>query len=290
MEEAEYYITTIGLTKDEIPACRKKDIFNSWSSDGVTIIISPNFSTTVFKMAMKRYKLTLECQKLLNCLSDDTGIFYDFYTWRMRTKYRITQGKMIHCLQSFYMPRYFNNSVSFTKYLYIQICQHLKFKTDNKSGRVRAVTKTGYLDHYVTIWETPWDLKREDRNGARSGTLQCRQCSTRFRIAFQYFENYGMAMLFTRLKNLGSGPEDKEWKKHFLPPRVFHPQDTDLQLYTAEVSSLFEVDENPKVDELWADDNRKKLNPAWHNSLASWEQVYKDNISRQKEKEIHGSP
>ncbi|KAG4430861.1 hypothetical protein IFR05_013662, partial [Cadophora sp. M221] len=48
----------------------------------------------------------------------------------------------------------------------------------------------------------------------RSGIERCRECRTEYTIDYTYFEGHGMAMFFTRWKDLGPGPESDIWKQH----------------------------------------------------------------------------
>jgi hypothetical protein len=222
------------------PACVSQD------RDNDTYVITKLFGSTAVKMAIKRYHQQPECTKLLKIMSSKAAetIERRHYVQQFREECRIIQGCLIHRLQSVYIPRKclgtlpFRHDPPFEK-----ICPHIKFRTS---------------EHNIG-----------------SGMRRCQECRTEYRIDFKYYDGHGLAMFFTRWKDLGAGPDGEVWTQH-LPSRVaslraaFTGQvraQTSVELQNqlevrpqaGDLSSAFEDSDDFKFDSLLTSANKAEL-------------------------------
>jgi len=175
--------TTYQYDSLRFPACVSQDRNNN------TYAISNLLGTTAFKMAIKRYHQQPECTKLLKVMSSkevkimETGD----YIRQFREECRVFQGSLIHRLQSVHFSRKGLNTPFRRNLPSEMICPHIKFRTSEHS--------------------------------IGSGVRRCQECRTEYRIDFKHYDGHGLAMFFTRWKDLGAGPEGEVWAQH-LPSRA----------------------------------------------------------------------
>ena len=108
-----------------------------------------------------------------------------------------------------------------------------------------------------------------------SGVRRCQKCRTEYRIDSKYYDGHGLAIFFTRWKDLGTEPEGEVWKQH-LPPGVasiralFTSQglaQTSIELQSqvearpqdGDLSSPFEDSDEFKFDSLLTSGNKTEL-------------------------------
>jgi hypothetical protein len=230
------------------PACVSQD------QDNDTYLITNLFGSTAVKMAIKRYHQQPECTKLLKIMSSkaETMETKD-YVRQFREECRIIQGCLIHRLQSVYISRYCLGTMPFRQNPpFENICPHIKFRTS---------------EHTIG-----------------SGMRRCQECRTEYRIDFKYYDGHGLAMFFTRWKDLGAGPEGEVWTQHLpsraasqhLPSRVaslralftgqvraqtsVEPQNQlEVRPQDGDLSSAFEDSDDFKFDSLLTSANKAEL-------------------------------
>jgi len=174
------------------PACVNQDMDNCTSN------ISLLFGSTAFKMAMKRYHQQPQCTKLLDIMSNKEAKtkVREYYVWQCIEECRIIQGRLFHRQQSVYISLK-SRSMTIT---YLRrnppsemICQHINLE--------ETVVEPQTTDSRVT---------------------RCQKCRTEFRVDLKYGEGYGLAVFLSKWKDLGPGPESKEWVQHFGTPLGAH--------------------------------------------------------------------
>jgi hypothetical protein len=164
-----------------LPPCISED----WNSN--ISAVTELFGTAAFKMVIKRYHQQPECIKLLEIISSKAAkiITTEDYVWQYREDCRVARGCLMHRLQSVYISwkcptltatNFRRNPPS------ERICPHLNLKTSIQNNQ--------------------------------SGVQRCQKCRTEYRIDFKYYEGYGLAMFFSRWKDLGPGPESEVWMQH----------------------------------------------------------------------------
>jgi len=163
--------TTYQYDSLHFPACVSQD----WNNN--TYTISNLLGITAPKMAIKKYHQQPECTKLLKVISSkevkimETGNYIQLF----REECRVFQGCLIHRLQSVHVSRKglitpFRHNLPSE-----MICLHIKFRTSEHS--------------------------------IGSGVRRCQECRTEYRIDFKHYDGHGLAMFFTRWKDLGARPE-----------------------------------------------------------------------------------
>jgi hypothetical protein len=210
MGNAARYTSIIRQT-EPVPACLLED-----RRTMVELLIGHNFSTTIFRMAMKHYQQHPECSQFLKLLSYDenTDLRYGFMD-QYKVDCRIIQGFMIHRVQRIFL------SARRSSYPHFRICDHI------------------YHDRDVF--------------SISSEVMRCYYCGTEYRIVLKHYPGYEIAVFFTRWKNLGTGPHDEDWKRSFQgwdrPPKT-------VQFQAGDLSSVFEDSEDLKFDSLLLSKNK----------------------------------
>jgi hypothetical protein len=208
-----------------------------------------NFSTTLFRMAMKRYQQNPECSQLLKLLSYRRTKLESGYVNHYKEDCRIIQGIMIHRVQKVYL------SIELITLPFLEICRHLNFGMGKDSTYVGTSVYCG--NDLEQVWSTNWNLASQEKHNNGSGLMRCPHCWTEFRFDFKYYPGYKVALFFTRWKNLGSGPADEDWTRNFQRSGHFPPK-TD-QFQAGPLSSVFEDSDDFKLDSLLSYKSRMKL-------------------------------
>jgi len=207
---------------------------------------------------MKRYQQNLGYSQLLKLMSDGTDTRpWSSYTKQSRAEYRIIQCRMIHRMQIIILSA---TSASFTRDPFIEICRHLDFRSNTHSGYIVTTLFTPWLPRlslYRKVWSTSWNLTSLERHNTSSGMMRCHYCWTEFRIDFRHYPGQGMAMFFTRWKNLGTGPDDEDWKRNFQPWDCLPP--ITIQFEAGTLHSVFENGEDFMLDSLVSRENIAEL-------------------------------
>lgn len=116
---------------------------------------------------------------------------------------------------------------------------------------------------------------RTSEHNIESGVRRCQKYCTEYRIDFKYYDGHGLAMFFTRWKDLGAGPEGEVWKQHLRSRvaslgRLFTSQaraQTSVELQNqievwpqdGDLSSAFEGSDDFKFDSLLTSGNKAEL-------------------------------
>ena len=102
-------------------------------------------------------------------------------------------------------------------HIYLDICPHLKIeKVRPPLGLCILVSyrlSTPFTDSEMS--SVPLIYKHDTNLVKVSGPRQCRSCSTIYTANFTHRAGCNMTFTLTIRKNLGRGPESKEWKRHF---------------------------------------------------------------------------
>ena len=169
-------------------------------SSDVFWFISPDFSWTVFQMAMKRYRQGRDYTRLLDLLSyHHTGSWRRGHVRHHTSLPRIINGSLLVRDQRIFLPFRWDES--------FYVCPHSRLvtpTTDNRFGK--------YLQDRMIHWD--------ERESHEAELIQCEYCLTEFRLDFKAFEGQGVAMVFTKWQDLGRGifPWDFEWRSHIYDP------------------------------------------------------------------------
>ena len=226
-----------------LPACVSQD------RDRGTSAITNLFGATAFKMAMKNYHQHPECTKLLKMMSSKAvqTMATGNYVRQFREECRIVQGHLIHRLQSVYISRKGLSTTPVGRELPSEmICPHIEVRTS---------------EHII-----------------KSGVRRCQGCRTEYRIDFKYYDGHGLAVFFTRWKDLGAGPESQVWTQHLQPRRTLRralraaltgeirfPTSVALQNHPeiwpqdGDFCSAFEGSDDFKFDSLLTSENKAEL-------------------------------
>lgn len=208
--------------KPPTPMCVLED-----ANASVEKLISINFSSTVFQMAMKHYQQNPHCSRLLKLLSysKDSRKKSGRCLKQARANCRIIQGSMFHRMQIIFIPLTSSASPWVMISPTVIICRHLSLKTDSSSVYITPTTVSN-LPLYGTdpkAWSSDQNLIWQEGGNMGSELMRCRHCRTEFRLEFKPHERYGLAMFFTRWKDLGHGPDGEAWKENFRNEDPVHP-------------------------------------------------------------------
>jgi F-box domain len=174
--------TTYQYDSLRFPACVSQDRNNN------TYTVTNLFGATAFKMAIKRYHQQPECTELLKIMSSKVAETMETksYVQQFREECRVVQGCLMHRRQSVYISR--------------KCLTTMPFRLGPPSERICPHIKFGISEHNIG-----------------SGVRRCQECRTEYCINFKYYDGHGLAMFFTRWKDLGPGPESEVWTQHLLP-------------------------------------------------------------------------
>jgi hypothetical protein len=210
--------------------------------------IHPEFSSTIFRMAMKRHRQCLYFKKLLNLLSHkiQTSSEYGFAK-QVSTWSRIVEGSLLIRKQTIFMIP-ITAPAPFPNHSGIQICKH--------SGYVNLSTPGQFGD---MLRSRMVDIDKTAGQSAAGGARRCQHCLTDFQIDVKRFEAYGVAIFFTCWKDLGEGRSalDEKWQTH-----VASEGGSKLDLLEFEEGSIcskFEQGEEFEFGSLLNPQNKRKL-------------------------------
>jgi hypothetical protein len=173
-----------------------------------------NFSSAVFKMAMKRYNQNNpEHTKLLKLLERKLEKGRDFtraiHIRQYEAQIRIVNGSLfIRQQMAFYLRSWYPYVGS--EGLYFWICPH----------------------HTYHNYRNP--------SYTNSGLQQCNHCRTEYQIDFRTHSRHVLVVYCTQWKDLGAGPDYRTWKAHIDCQPSFSSY---VQLNVGEVSSAFQQGE-----------------------------------------------
>jgi hypothetical protein len=178
--------------------------------------LHPDFSSTIFRMAMKQYHQGQDCSKLLKLLSCEPDPQH-YHARQYTGTPRIVDGRMLWRDQQVDMTRAKREVwIEARQGAKLHICPHLIF---------------GSMESWLEFKDTSQDLQR------------CKYCYTEFRIDFNTFENRS-ARFITKWKDFGEGHsvDDRKWRSHLstIPDEVnFKP---------GSIFEAFQQDEKEEFD------------------------------------------
>jgi hypothetical protein len=238
------------------PACVLRD------SENLNILhIHDNFSSVVFKMAMKRYNQNNpEHTKLLKLLAVRLETGRGFKRIRKYShQIRIINGSLFIRQQiafrflstASFRSRPFSNSflnLSMERWEVSHwICPHLDFSIGRDSAIVNSFSAS------VGTWSTTvvfYDENNTQTHDISSGLKQCCRCRTEYQLNFNYYPGRGVVVFCTQWKELGAGPDHRTWKAHTsrVGDRVLFPPSIPFRI--GEISSVFQQGEPFRFDSI----------------------------------------
>jgi hypothetical protein len=167
---------------------KNKHWLQCWIYDGDVVLhhrLHPNFSSTIFRMAMEAHRQSQDCSKPLWLLSCEPEVRYRFQQYTGTA--RIVEGRMLWRDQEVHMSRTTRGVWPEDTKLFI--CPHLEFDS---------------MKSFLDFQDTSQYLK------------QCKYCYTKFRIDFKCFETC-RGKFVTKWKDFGKGysAHDYKWTSHF---------------------------------------------------------------------------
>jgi len=166
-----------------------------------SLYIHEEFSSTIFKMTMKRYRNESDFSDLLGLLSLKTRTYCRHgYVEQRTAAAKIIDGRLLIREQKrFMIPT--TQSIPFPWDANFVICPHISFWSTRDLGR-----------YFRNLPATDWKLwaGRTDRERMR----QCKYCWSEYRIDFKQFGVRGNAMYVTKWLDLGQGPSGYRYRSH----------------------------------------------------------------------------
>lgn len=161
--------------------------------------IHPDFSTLVFRITMKRYHQGMDYLPFLELLSRTWQIFYHAkHIGTIASWCRIERGSLLVRTQAVF-PLRFDESIRFIFEHVCLVCPHYDWRAFGPND---------------TTSELEWWYQQENFE-AWGKLMNCKYCTTEFRIDVEYFEGLGKLIFFTRWQNLGKGKwPDHQWQSH----------------------------------------------------------------------------
>lgn len=225
-----------------------------WIADqdsGIRLNMCFNFSSTVFQMVMKRHRQGADCSSLLALFSYQ-AMPCGSYVVKYKELARIVNGSLLQRSQRMYL---WHSPMDMPSSLRLDLwaCHHnTNFNNTEVDGWIGRIT-----GRRLAHWDEP------QSGSTCGGLLQCRYCTTEYRIDFKDLGEAGVAIFFTKWHNHGEGisPEDHLWRCHLMAERgtwwkeVYFPAGSICAAF--EGGEKFEFDSLLNVRELsW--DSRKR--------------------------------
>lgn len=243
MSSAETHLPSrrTSLNRKPLLACWKADL-----GSGVTTATHGEFSSTIFRMAMKSHRQGHDTANLMNHLSYGTTNFaHSGFVEQCSATARIQGGSLLMREQRVFM-------VPSSKKLPIpwlggiDICTHIQF-----------VTMLGLYKRGIQI---PYSDEIQGYEN-RQGIIYCQHCYTEFRVDFKGYGRDGNAMFVTRWMDIGEGrnPSDLKWTSRlWYHPRIAAKR---VMFWRGSICAAFEqrADSEFKFDSLLTTQNEKDL-------------------------------
>jgi len=159
-----------------------------------------DFSTSVFRMVMKRYRQGIDCSMFLELLSPQWQIFYHAeHIGKIASWCRIVRGSLLVRNQAVFPLRPSESMKFIFEHVHL-VCPHYDWRAFGPND------STSDLE---------WWYQKKNFEGWGQ-LMHCKYCATEFRIDIEYFEQVGKLVFFTRWQNLGKGrrPLDHQWQSH----------------------------------------------------------------------------
>jgi F-box domain len=221
------------------------DCLNDDREAMVTSYIHENFSSTVFKMAMKHYHhfgYDVQSQQLLNHLSDRfSAQLCNTLVQKEKAKSQIRNGSLFTCKR---IDFHGTCTVVERDSIFFWICPHLEIESTEGSSSLCITTS------YPLTLEEKWSVLLRCENGTNmkkmswdlsSEIQQCRYCRTEYKVDFKHDDGCTIRFTITIWKDLGQGPEAEEWKAHIsLQDGRLFPRPVQFQ---GEIASVCEREE-----------------------------------------------
>jgi hypothetical protein len=238
------------------PACVLRD----WDNSNL-LYLHDNFSSVVFKMAMKRYNQNNpEHAKLLKLLAVrmETGRGFD-HIRKYSQQIRIINGSLFIRQQITFLSlpttsprsRIFSNSFRGLTMEWWEtshwICPHLDFSIGGDSAYVYP------FPALMDTWSTTlhfYDENDTQTHHISSGLKQCCHCRTEYQLDFKHYPGRGVVIFCTQWKELGAGPDHRTWKAHIgrIGGGVLFPPSIPFRI--GEISSAFQQGEPFRFDSI----------------------------------------
>ena len=225
-----------------------------WSADYNSCVergIYPDFSSTVFRMAMKAHRQGHDTTKLLGLLSYKKHIIQPGFVEQRATAVRIRDGSLLAREQRVFMfPS--SRKIPLPPYDGIEICRH-----------ICSTTLRSVLGYDIRVPNAD-EIKRH-RN--REGIIYCRYCYTEFQVDFKSYGEAGNAMFITKWMDIGEGRaiSDHKWRSR-VGHKGEHPW-TRIMFRRGSICAAFEQKARFKFYSLLTPQDEKDL-CRW--SLWSW--------------------
>jgi hypothetical protein len=247
------------LHRHGITPCHKEELLG-----GVSKYIHQNFSFDIFQMAMKRYRLGVDCNYHLNLLAlKISRLGIGRVPCQCMAEARIITGSLfLRVQQVVLLPS--SRALKTIASCHITICPHLGIVSQD--GKVRPPENAE-----CTIAH-PHNLKQCVR---RSGLKQCNYCTTEYQVDLQECGQPGVAVIITKWLDLGEGRtvlDPKWWSRlsaGYTRHRIFAGADGIYKRRTIDrlpvsfepgsIHTSFEQDEHLAFDSLLTQDRANDL-------------------------------
>ena len=167
------------------------------------------FCYTIFQMAMRQYRISGDCPRLLTHLSYTSLLYRVEYVEERHFSVKITNGCLLVRQQTiFRMSAAHLDPVP--RVMLVRVCPHfnsLTSATFDWQGRIREYQLASWLNTKV---------REIDCEEVAGSIIPCKYCMTELRIDTKNSGKDGRTVIITRWKNLGEGrtPMDHKWWSH----------------------------------------------------------------------------
>lgn len=210
----------------------------------ITRHIYDNFSTTVFKMAMKHYHHfgdDTRSRQLLKLLSRAQYSSHGWRTWAKKAKAdcQIKNKSLLTCTRIAFHGTCIGAEQA---RIFHDICPHLEVESIQQPASLRITTRSPlrleekwsvsihYENSIVKMKKESWKICSE--------VQQCRYCRTEYRASFKHNAGCTIEVIITIWKDLGQGPEAAVWKAH-LPGEYDRLLPQPVNFQAGEIASAF---------------------------------------------------
>jgi hypothetical protein len=208
--------------------------------------ISREFSTTIFRMAMKNCRQGRDTSKLLGFLSCEKEVsdHYDYCSQRS-ARVKIRDGVLLFRDQNLFL---IPSSSAYPVPLYamdntFRICGHHNFT------------------YFESLYRAGLHIPRSDEVATHKNThgiMCCDYCHTEFRVDFKSYGSAYNAMFVTRWLDLGDGcdPNDERWTRRMwlwepeLPQKVQFQRGSICSRFEGKPDDEFAFDAHMNIDEM----------------------------------------
>jgi len=215
--------------------------------------IHPDFSRSIFDMAVKRFRLKLDSTESCQLLCRTRTLFADKCTQQYITDARIVAGSLFVRVQ--YIIRVPSSQFSdWPENLYFRICSHsggfARLNNDTTGFALGMGEAHKYLSKAFEQWEFSNSYVQQVR--------QCSKCRTDYQIDIKSFDAGGVGVFVTKWLDLGEGTKDPKWVQHVFDD-TGHVSTQELEYELGSVKAAFESNLPFVFDSLLTEERRKDL-------------------------------